>query len=308
MERDFLGLKWKDPRMLLKEKNKDRSKDSVIGVQWPFANMVNSLPPSMPLKPPQENKQRTIGYPSLTPSIFQPVLTGDAFNSNGKHPPSLAKKNYDAACKLPLSNRKNSNGKSNSIPLGEIWVVEQLSKSPSGVSENDFLSAGTIDLRRGDKLLGSPAQLTIFYADTVYVYDNISSDKAKAIVCFAGNGSSMSANTYPSSMPVVGDNHRNQAQPPQIVNSRQSQQPSTASSNTVPQARRASLARFLEKRKDRLTNAMPYSLVQKLLESTDPQVNKPQVKCSTFMQQGAVSVLGSNVGGNTQICTFLQQN
>ncbi|XP_039040513.1 protein TIFY 6B-like [Hibiscus syriacus] len=47
---------------------------------------------------------------------------------------------------------------------------------------------GTTDLRNGTKSFGTPSQLTVFYAVSVCVYDDVSPEKAQAIMVMAGNG------------------------------------------------------------------------------------------------------------------------
>ncbi|XP_051148418.1 protein TIFY 7-like isoform X2 [Andrographis paniculata] len=73
--------------------------------------------------------------------------------------------------------------------------------------------------------------LTIFYGGRVTVFNDISPDKAQAIAYLAGNDCVQSK----------------MAQPKLI-------------SSAIPQAHRASLARFLAKRRERLMNAAPYKV------------------------------------------------
>ncbi|KAG7586588.1 Tify domain [Arabidopsis thaliana x Arabidopsis arenosa] len=133
---------------------------------------------------------------------------------------------------------------------------------------------------------GSSPQLTIFYGGTVSVFNDISPDKAQAIMLCAGNG--LKGETGESSL--------KKQQPVREVYGKQIHNTSAAASSSsaihtdtysrcrdnpiattnamsmiesfnavpgnmipsVPQARKASLARFLEKRKERLMSAMPY--------------------------------------------------
>nr|DAD35744.1 TPA_asm: hypothetical protein HUJ06_006384 [Nelumbo nucifera] len=183
-------------------------------------------------------------------------------------------------------------------PLGGIPVATAHSILPTAGS-----MARTFDPWNISKPAGAPAQLTIFYAGAVNVYNDITPEKAQAIMFFAGNGSPMTNPIAqvqtPTAKPVAGDGLLgNQLHPtspcsglssPISVNSHASVQSGSGSSSTddlasrqignmnasschqepqnrvasmgsaaptlmpaaVPQARKASLARFLEKRKER---------------------------------------------------------
>ncbi|OIT21055.1 PREDICTED: protein TIFY 6B-like [Nicotiana attenuata] len=175
---------------------------------------------------------------------------------------------------------------------------------------------GTTELRGAPKTSAGPAQLTIFYAGSVSVYDNISPEKAQAIMLLAGNaqpagipsttstaspvqripksssvdafvGNKCHRTTSPSfsspipitthgasqsigvsnntnqitmsirSIGVLTNSPSNKTEPSKVVRSQESHPPSHTLS-AVPQARKASLARFLEKRKERILSASPY--------------------------------------------------
>lgn len=119
----------------------------------------------------------------------------------------------------------------------------------------------------GTKIASAPDQLTIFYGGMMKVYDGISPEKAQAIMFLAGNL-------------ATGDAPQQRAQPcsdvssPMSVSSHAVDQLFGGPANTnrvmsslgqamqsaIPQARKASLARFFEKRKERVMASAPYSL------------------------------------------------
>ncbi|RZC58041.1 hypothetical protein C5167_005346 [Papaver somniferum] len=218
-------------------------------------------------------------------------------------------------------------------PLGGIPVM-----SPHHVTAASI--AGAPDQRNMSRPAAAPAQLTIFYGGSVNVYDDVSPEKAQAIMFLAGNGDSTTPNvatpraqsqpptpkgadvfrgnhSHSTPADVFRGNHSHSTPPcsglssPLSVTSQPGSQsvsgcsgadelmaaksvvtmatpisqaePSKASSSdgsagnlrpaAVPQARKASLARFLEKRKDRVITAAPYStnMSKMSLESSNSQ-------------------------------------
>ncbi|EEF31585.1 conserved hypothetical protein [Ricinus communis] len=185
------------------------------------------------------------------------------------------------------------------------------SLSPASVHPTPSSIVGTTDLRNGSKSPGAPAQLTIFYGGSVCVYDDISPEKAQAMMLLAGHGSSVTQNKMFSTAQVqapitrasAGDGYienkvhttspcsglpspisvtssspnelaavrsvgalasgSNQTETPRAITSVGPGSATLIPAVAVPQARKASLARFLEKRKERVMNASPYNVSKK---------------------------------------------
>ncbi|XP_027331175.1 protein TIFY 10A-like [Abrus precatorius] len=93
------------------------------------------------------------------------------------------------------------------------------------------------------------SQLTIFYAGQVVVFDDFPADKVEEIMLLASKGTPQSQNSSAYAL-----SHTQPSIIPNIV-------PQAQSSSIVcdlPIARKASLHRFLEKRKDRIAAKAPY--------------------------------------------------
>ncbi|KFK41488.1 hypothetical protein AALP_AA2G136900 [Arabis alpina] len=206
-------------------------------------------------------------------------------------------------------------GKANFMPASDIQEVKAFpgayqwgSVSAANVfRRNQFggafqnatplLLGGSVPLTNHSSLVprvassGSFPQLTIFYGGTVSVFNDISPDKAQAIMLCAGNGlgnpkgeigeSSLKKKPVREAERVYGKQIHNAAAAAASSSSgtnsdsfSRCRDNSVAATNainmiesfnangnmipSVPQARKASLARFLEKRKERLMSAMPY--------------------------------------------------
>ncbi|KAJ8751090.1 hypothetical protein K2173_016271 [Erythroxylum novogranatense] len=138
------------------------------------------------------------------------------------------------------------------------------------------------------------AQMTIFYAGKVIVFDDFPADKAKEIMALAGKGSSQMHNSFPTipakTQPVFpsnitkGPTECNNSVPsssnaiPNFGNSVIQERPQAFPqpiAGDLPIARRASLHRFLEKRKDRITSKAPYQTATLRAGVTKPAENKP---------------------------------
>nr|GMD37422.1 protein TIFY 6B isoform X1 [Ipomoea batatas] len=165
-------------------------------------------------------------------------------------------------------------------------------QNPVSVVPASGAVVGTTELRNGSHASNAPAQLTIFYAGSVSVYSNISPEKAQAIMLLAGNGTppntsgpkpaaSPAQGAVLPSLPIIDgfavnrDNIRAACFPSPISITPYTISQSAAGSGSskeatavklatlapsaVPLARKASLARFLEKRKERVIRASPYA-------------------------------------------------
>jgi len=99
-------------------------------------------------------------------------------------------------------------------------------------------------------------QLTIFYNGKVLVFDNFPAEKANDLMQMAGKGASVSQSSGLLPSPAVAavnvtDSTKVAAAPIPLVSAQKN-------AADIPQAPKASLRRFLEKRKDRLTAKAPY--------------------------------------------------
>nr|QIZ03056.1 JASMONATE ZIM-domain protein 4-1 [Fragaria x ananassa] len=205
--------------------------------------------------------------------------------------------------------------------FGGMPVTTQYSVPPSPGS-----IVGTTEPRINVNTSGSPSQMTIFYDGSVNVYNDISPEKAQAMMVLAQNGSSVPSNgahskaeaprakfpaedcvplnqtinTPPSAFPsqlsvsshtgtqsVSGSTSTDElmaakttgvptapvskVEPPRTAV--KSVAPMTMNHSAIPQARKASLARFLGKRKERVINAAPYNLSKKSPEGGKPESN-----------------------------------
>lgn len=128
------------------------------------------------------------------------------------------------------------------------------------------------------------AQMTIFYAGRVIVINDLPADKAKEVMLLASKGSSHSnptilaptpvqkpsevTNLIPTSTSPVVPNFGNN-----VIQDRP-QQPPQPIVNDLPIARKASLTRFLEKRKDRITARAPYQTSNSVASPSKPAESK----------------------------------
>ncbi|GMP59303.1 hypothetical protein CsSME_00022636 [Camellia sinensis var. sinensis] len=333
MERDFLGLNSKDSVVVVKEEAVEGCKDSAFskgsGVQWPLSNKVSALPHFMSFKVAQDETKPKVMSDPLAASGFMSISTADAFDTTRKHRSGETQKVHDGQGGVHFS-MTNYPVQHNALPMHFSHDVKMLPAANS--MSNPFFKthfsgaaqnfAGTTEPWLTSKSSEAPPQLTIFYAGTVNVYNDISPEKAQAIMFLAGNGASNKAQPraqvqVPTSKQtggdgVLGNQPTNNTPPnsglssPISVSSHpvgQSGNGLTANgemmaakpngvsttplskidppkigplaANTmipsaIPQSRKASLARFLEKRKERALNSAPYNVSVKSPECATP--------------------------------------
>ncbi|KAE9601578.1 hypothetical protein Lal_00040671 [Lupinus albus] len=121
------------------------------------------------------------------------------------------------------------------------------------------------------------SQLTIFYGGQVIVYDDFPAEKAEEIMSFARKG--ISQNQKPSMIPSIIPANLIQDHPHLAP-------PTTPIVCDLPIARKASLHRFLEKRKDRIAAKAPYKASNAMAAP-----NKPADESMAWLGLAAKSTL-----------------
>ncbi|KAI3516629.1 hypothetical protein L1887_15552 [Cichorium endivia] len=272
MERDFMGLNSKDSVVVVKEEAVEGCKESVFpktsAAHWPLSDGFEG------------SKNRQSGEIQKSIGVSRP---GGTHFSMATYP--IQQSVFDAKQAVPISmSNPFFRAQFGGAPLKQHAIVP-----PTG----SFL-AGTTEPWYSSKASCAPAQLTIFYGGMVNVYDDISPEKAQAIMFLAGNGANVSTpqarvqaqvatptpiNAQPcsaisspmsvSSHPVGQSNGgptnkddcgkavtpSSKVDTPRVINSLEQ-----VMQSAVPQARKASLARFLEKRKERVMASAPYGM------------------------------------------------
>ncbi|XP_027920940.1 protein TIFY 6B-like isoform X2 [Vigna unguiculata] len=325
--------------------------------QWSFSNKVSSIPNLMSFKASQDDKTKKMLSGPITAGLLS-ILNQDAIESSHKRSAGESQKSFNrdgqggphfSLTPFPVQHDANSVHRPHDVKMFSV-PNQAISVSMGNPFLNNHFATGGQNMNgtsAKQPLLGgipvsvphlvipnagavagmvescvkpSPpsAQLTIFYGGTVKVFDDISAEKAQAIMLLAGSSVAIApsmvqpkvhapvpvsvsklaaagdgvaatqpANTPPGSgisSPISVSSHSGAqsgsgststdeflaakttgvpitpvsiVEPPKIVTA------TTMLASAVPQARKASLARFLEKRKERVMSAAPYNLNRK---------------------------------------------
>ncbi|KAH7679780.1 Tify domain-containing protein [Dioscorea alata] len=195
-------------------------------------------------------------------------------------------------------------------------------------------TVGAFAPRITSKPSSTTAQLTIFYGGTVNVYDDVPLDKAQAIMFLASNSSNLASNMAnprteaPILTPIkatkVEDDRAGIKAVGTLAPASQNEPPKTATQpivptacvpmmpRAVPQARKASLARFLEKRKERVSNALPYvcpknsGVTSGIEDNLCSKASSPDIALSSNMEQSWCAGQSKNTDSRDSPSTELE--
>ncbi|CAH8347747.1 unnamed protein product [Eruca vesicaria subsp. sativa] len=128
----------------------------------------------------------------------------------------------------------------------------------------------------------SSAPLTIFYGGQVMVFDDFPAEKANQLIDLANRGSAKSFTAELNHKDIaytqnLAKNHKDITSTTPNPSPTKTQEPIQTNTSSLacelPIARRASLHRFLEKRKDRITSKAPYQIDGSTEASSKPNTS-----------------------------------
>nr|XP_023923696.1 protein TIFY 10A-like [Quercus suber]POE96614.1 protein tify 10a [Quercus suber] len=180
--------------------------------------------------------------------------------------------------------RQNAVAPSNVQPMD---FLQKLGVCPSNPTE---MATNKADSRKPATMKAVTAQMTIFYRGQVLVFDDLPAEKAREIITVATKGSSSVSNGFVSTPASIMEKIRSRS--PMAYESnvvaayerntttkeRVQQQPRAIGSADLPIARRASLHRFFEKRKDRAAANAPYQVNPPSAAAPKPEGSNPWIE------------------------------
>ncbi|XP_073005989.1 protein TIFY 6b [Typha latifolia] len=351
-------------------------------MQWPLSSKVNPLQPFMSFKKVQEETPKRIvsGFQHISSvdafeanqmsSVLAPErsfsLNGQGVQQNGVHTYQPQSANsYSVSAHRVNGGRMFPMASHHAFPVASGSPFFKVQSAPipcstsiSSLKQQHFGGGIALNMPVTGSVLGafasrhvmkpspSTAQLTIFYAGAVNIFDNVSLDQAQEIMLLASKASNttLTAGSTRSDPPMTSpamlpDSHGLNAKQTAILRKNDVALPSSglssplsvpsqsgslcrsaSSSNNdsagaksagpfspasqqepptlpaplsattaaiimpraVPQARKASLARFFEKRKERVSSVAPYPCIKKSLDYNGlDNVNMPSKSSST---------------------------
>ncbi|KAL0906914.1 hypothetical protein M5K25_025446 [Dendrobium thyrsiflorum] len=344
MERDFLGVGGRNSRAFVMEDNLGGRLDSAFSVSsavhWPFLNRTSALQKFMSFETSGEDKRKKLLVEQLSSTGLQPAASVDAFStSNTVYSVNSTEKSFG----------KERHG----VTQFSIQASQNQQPFASIIASNASLGknvVGAFTPRNAQKPHMKSPQLTIFYAGSVNVYDDVPSHMAQAIMLTASrecktaissehprsdasvlsslckgmisNGLNITTQTLNNTVNhlqhscseiktgieagLADDKTGGKSIVDLILTSKNEPAKTidTIIPRAVPQARKASLARFLQKRKERVSNVMPYSFEKKSPDSCIVLEGAPtSSKFSSTDASISSNRCGSWLAGQTKSCS-----
>ncbi|XP_023923697.1 protein TIFY 10A [Quercus suber] len=180
--------------------------------------------------------------------------------------------------------RQNAVAPSNVQPMD---FLQKLGVCPSNPTE---MATNKADSRKPATMEAVTAQMTIFYRGQVLVFDDLPAEKAREIITVATKGSSSVSNGFVSTPASIMEKVRSRSPMASESNvvaayerntttkERVQQQQPRAIGSDLPIARRASLHRFFEKRKDRAAANAPYQVNPPSPAAPKPEESNPWIE------------------------------
>ncbi|EEF33214.1 protein TIFY 10B [Ricinus communis] len=196
-----------------------------------------------------------------------------------------------------MENPAENSSRQDYVPSTNIKPMELFPQLVGFSSQNPVEGSTNkaADLRKSSKGDSTTAQMTIFYGGQVMVFDDFPAEKAKEIIALASKGTSNTTNGFTTASAVEKANQSAIAPPPNKVREGLQLRPQ-ADDSDLPIARRASLHRFFEKRKDRAAAKAPYQINNPSSSPPPPPPPRPRhegernivfidLECQTSEQQ-----------------------